>query len=176
MSSGDIDDFLGPSAELERLIATHADLRQYLEWARANIEIVRAECPYTGGISTDLKVAFIDPRLNTILADTDIIRAPVTHEFTEGGLRKFCQIGIDYAEDPRGHRLANRAEYNVVMEILGPVFPGPTDDPWSIYDDFMDTQVRKIEKLPLTKVDPRLWLYPYESDPEMIRRIREAQQ
>ena len=44
----------------------------------------------------------------------------------------FCQIGVDYADDPRGHRLANRAEYNKVSDLFPDLDP---DAAWAMIAD-----------------------------------------
>ena len=175
MSAGDIDDRLGPATELERLEATNAELRNYLAWARASIAIERADVPFGGGISKDGQTVYIHPALDCIVSETDCIFAVATHEFTEWALREFCRIGEDYADDPRGHRLANRAEYDKVSELLGEGDALDNRDTWEAYDDHLDPQLTAIEHAPLTNVPKDLALYPYESDEKMLRKIREAQ-
>ena len=73
---------------------------------------------------------------------------------------------MDYANDPSGHRLANRSEAQLVEEM------GVDLD---AYDEHLDPQLRKIEKLPLHNVPKDLALYPYTSDEDLLDRIREAQ-
>lgn len=171
MSAGDIDDKLGPSDELSRLRSENPELNKYILYIPAR-RIVRAEVPFSAGISQDGYVCYIDPRLNTILDGVDISPALREHECTEWALREFCQIGMDYASDPRGHRLANRAEYEKVSEL----FPGRIDGwLWEYYDIFLDPQVRFIETAPLTSVPKDLDLYPYASDEKLLARIKEAQ-
>ena len=177
MSAGDIDDHLGPATELERLEATNAELRTYLAWARANIAIERATIPFGGGISKDGKTAYVHPDLDCTVNGIDCIFAVATHEFTEWALRQFCGIGEDYADDPRGHRLANRAEYQRVGLLL---YSHPSqfenqEAAWEAYDAHLDPQLTALEHAPLTNVPSDLALYPYESDEAMLRKIREAQ-
>lgn len=172
MSAGDIDDRLGPEGELDRLKAENTELRAYLETIN-DLEIDTNEwtIPYGFGISTDGRVRYGDHRLNCFLDGVDISIGPATHESVEWAVRRFCGIGEDYAHDARGHRLANRAEYEVVASL----FPNlPPDDAWDKYDDFLDPQIRKIEHAPLTKVPSDLALYPYEDANVMMRRLHEA--
>jgi len=181
MSAGDIDDRLGPATELERLEATNAELRNYLAWARTSITIERSDVPFGGGISKDGRTVYIHPELDCMVAETDCIFAVATHEFTEWALREFCRIGEDYADDPRGHRLANRAEYDEVFRLLAKdtgeeyLIAYTPDEAWQAYDEHLDSQLTAIEHAPLTNVPKDLALYPYESDEKMLRKIREAQ-
>ena len=178
MSAGDIDDRLGPATELERLEATNVELRNYLTWAREHIRIERATIPFGGGISKDGKVAYVHPSLDCVVSGVDCIFAIATHEFTEWALREFCRIGEDYADDPRGHRLANRAEYDEVGRLLGDEGldkDAAASEAWEAYDAHLDPQLTAIEHAPLTNVPSDLALYPYESDEAMLRKIREAQ-
>ena len=179
MSAGDIDDRLGPATELERLEATNAELRTYLAWARSNITIERATIPFGGGISKDGKTAYVHPDLDCTVNGIDCIFAVATHEFTEWALRQFCRIGEDYADDPRGHRLANRAEYDEVYRLLVnddyAQDQNKAEEAWDAYDSHLDPQLTALEHAPLTNVPSDLALYPYESDEAMLRKIREAQ-
>src|SRR6266702_7291255 len=135
MSAGDIDDRLGPEGELDSLRTEYPSLDAYLNSAPAinrNYNI-----PYGAGISEDGQTVYIDSRLNTMVDGVDCAQALATHERVEWALREFCQIGRDYAADPRGHRLANRAEYEMVHNLLWKQFEFP-DDAWEEYDDALD--------------------------------------
>ena len=176
MSAGDIDDHLGPATELERLEATNAELRNYLTWARANIAIERATIPFGGGINRTGTTVYVHPDLDCTVNGVDCTFAIATHEFTEWALREFCRIGEDYADDPRGHRLANRAEYDEVYRLTPDDYDDVTpEEAWDAYDSHLDPQRTALEHAPLTNVPSDLALYPYESDEAMLRKIREAQ-
>lgn len=201
MSSGAIDDRLGSNSLLLELQERYPELKSYLSTCDS-LPILRTCVPYGGGISKDLQVRFLDRRLNVVLDGIDISLAPARHESTEGALRRFCQIGVDYAEDPRGHRLANRAEYEKVAELLynkaeyeevpNPDYPnkspggfafGPvglehrlrtSQECWDMYDDFLDPQLLAIERGELSAVDPRLDLYPYRGT-ELYDKLKRLQ-
>lgn len=179
MSAGDIDDHLGPATELERLEATNAELRTYLAWARSNITIGRATIPFGGGINRTGTTVYVHPDLDCTVNGVDCTFAIATHEFTEWALREFCRIGEDYADDPRGHRLANRAEYDEVYRLLVnddyAQDQNKAEEAWEAYDSHLDPQLTALEHAPLTNVPSDLALYPYESDEAMLRKIREAQ-
>lgn len=179
MSAGDIDDKLGPADELSRLRSENPKLNRYILYI-PTVPIFRAEVPFSAGITQGGRICYIDPRLDTILDGVDISPALREHECTEWALRWYCQIGMDYAGDPRGHRLANRAEYEKVLELIGPAVPAEPDgfyaDFWrDRYDSFLDPQVRFIETAPLTSVPRDLDLYPYANDEKLLARIKEAQ-
>src|SRR5215469_7202092 len=110
MSAGDIDDVLGPQGELERLRALHPELDEYLTRAWRFSPARGFFIPFGAGISEDGLTAYISYDIQATIRDIDCSSALVRHETTEWALRKFCGIGEDYADDPRGHRLANRAE------------------------------------------------------------------
>lgn len=164
MSSGDIDDTLGPEGELEALASQHSALRAYLT-LMSTLPILKGQTPFSAGISTDGRTRYIDPRLATILDGVDLSPALATHESIEWALREFCQIGVDYGRDPRGHRLANRAEAEMA-ESLG--------FDWETYSEFIDPQVRAIEALPLTAVPGDLALYPYEGNAHFLAKVTKA--
>ena len=103
MTAGDIDDRLGPEGLLESLANETPALHDYLK-QMDNHPILRACIPFGAGISTDGRVRYIDRRLDTVLNDVDISLALATHESVEWALREFCQIGVDYAKQPLGHR------------------------------------------------------------------------
>ncbi len=181
MSAGSIDDRLGPQGELEQLRSEHADLDEYLS-AADSYPIIRADIPFGAGISTNGETRYIDRRLDTILDGIDVSPALAVHETVEWALREFCSIGLDYSTDPRGHRLANRAEYEKVLELAHKaasagvwVISDKTDeDLWDAYDELMDPQLRRIQTEPLTLVPADLAMYPYEGT-EWEEKIREAQ-
>lgn len=171
MSTGDIDDKLGPWGELERLRKEYPELDEYLDLA--DYKIAFATIPYGAGISQNGFTVYIHPNLQLDLDGVDIRDALATHERTEWALRRFCKIGMDYQTDPTGHRLANRAEYVVVEGLLG---SDQVDygDAWAAYDDFLDPQLEAIQKLPLTSVPKDLAMYPYEGT-EWEEKLKEAQ-
>jgi hypothetical protein len=171
MSAGDIDDRLGPEGELERLRAGNTELDSYLQ-TLDSIPIHRAGVPFGAGISQSGNAVYIDPRLDTDLDGVNLDRALATHEVVEWGLRQYAKIGVDYDYDPRGHRIANRAEYNTVAGL----FPDlDLEDAWEKYDEFIDPQIRRIEGEPLSGVPSDLATYPYEDDEAMMKKIKEAQ-
>jgi hypothetical protein len=171
MSAGDIDDTLGPEGELEAFRAQYPDLDQYLQDA-VSYPPVRAGIPYGAGISRDGSTPYIDERLDTVLDGIDVSPALVTHEVVEWGLREFAKIGVDYDYDPKGHRIANRAEYSAVAQLFPNLDP---QEAWESYDEFIDPQVRRIERSPLSGVPSDLATYPYEDDDKMMEKIRKAQ-
>lgn len=173
MSAGDIDDRLGPEGELERLCFENEELGIYIT-EMDSLPIERASIPFGAGISQDGQTRYIDSRINCDLNGTDVSICLVTHESVEWALREFCGIGEDYASDPRGHRLANRAEYEKVADLFGVVHDN-AEDVWMDYDDFIDPQIRAIEHDPLANVPKDLALYPYAEDSVMLRKIKEAQ-
>ena len=171
MTSGDIDDRLGPKGELERLRASHVQLDTYLSYLESR-PVLRAGVPFGAGISTDGQTVYIDSRLDTVVNGTDVSLALATHEQVEFGLRQFAGIGEDYETDPRGHRLANRAEYEAVATLFPEL---DANDAWDVYDEHIDPQVRKIEGEALTNVPYNLATYPYEHDEAMMTKIKAAQ-
>lgn len=170
MSSGDIDDRLGPPGKVDDLRKTSQGFDLYMS-SIDSIPIKRAGVPYGAGISTDGRTCYVDDRLVLILNGVDVSPALRTHECVEWALREYFDIGWDYHSDPSGHRLANRAEY----EEVGRLFPDQDpDDAWEAYDDFVDPQIRNIEHEDVTNVPKDLALYPYEHT-AIFRRIKEAQ-
>ncbi len=170
MTAGDIDDKLGPAGELERLRQEHQDLDEYLLHAD-ELPILAASCPYGAGISKDGQRRYIDPRLQTELDGVDLKPALAEHETVEWGVRQYCKIGLDYAYDPRGHRLANRAEYNKVAELFPDLDP---DEAWEVYDEFLDPQLKALENLDIPAPAKDLDMYPYVGT-AMYGKIRKAQ-
>ena len=168
MSTGDIDDRLGPEGRLEELRKEYPDLDNYLTGLTSIVVNRDYDIPYTAGISTDGLTVYIDRRLNLDLDGKDLTPAVMTHECVEWALREFCSIGEDYQYDPTGHRLANRAEMEVAEHILG-----RGQEAWDLYDDFMDPQVRRIEHAKIEKVPSDLALYPYEGT-AYLRRLKKA--
>jgi hypothetical protein len=167
MSAGDIDDILGPSGELLRLRSTSVLLDVYLSYVDSR-PVIRGGVPYGAGISEDGQVVYLDSRLDVSLNGVDVSSALATHEQVEWGLRRYLEIGVDYATDPRGHRLANREEYNAVAGLFPELTPA---DAWDLYDEFIDPQVRKIETSPLDNVPYNLATYPYEHDEKIMDKI-----
>ena len=176
MSSGDIDDILGSAAQLQRYLEQSDDLRTYLLIADS-LPILRATIPYGAGISTDGQTRYIDSRIDTIFNGVDVGSALARHESVEWGLREFCGVGVDYANDPMGHRLANRAELDKLNELI-PNYANDMANLWADYDDFIDPQIREIEYAPLDENVPLdLAMYPYEGTPlyEKIRKVQNGQ-
>src|SRR5437899_2076992 len=102
-----------------------------------NVPIRRAGVPFGAGISESGETVYIDPRLDTVVDGVNVDKALLTHEVVEWGLRQFARIGMDYADDPRGHRIANRAEYNTVTQLFPDLEP---EAAWERYDEFIDPQ------------------------------------
>jgi len=171
MTAGDIDDRLGPEGELGRLRSMYPDLDAYLRDAE-EYPILLASCPFGAGISQDGKRRYVDPRLNTELNGVDLKPALVKHETVEWAVRLFCQIGVDYSFDPRGHRLANRAEYNKVSDDLFPDLD--PDEAWEAYDEFLDPQLKALEDQPIPSPAKDLAMYPYIGT-ALYDKIRAAQ-
>ncbi len=171
MSAGDIDDRLGPEGELASLRTEYPSLDAYLNEA-PNVINYMYNIPYGAGISENGQTVYIDSRLDTMVNGVNMSDALATHETTEWALREFCQIGTDYAADPRGHRLANRAEYEEVHRLLGAQFINP-EAAWEAYDDALDPQIRRIEHAEIGKAPADLALYPYEGT-AILDRLREA--
>lgn len=178
MTAGDIDDHLGPIGELQRLANETPRLKDYLAGID-DLPIYRGSIPFSAGISVDGRIRYLDNALDTSLNGVDVSLALATHESVEWALREFCQIGVDYANDPRGHRLANREEYEKVTDLWSKSGKpniweeAPENGLWEQYDDFIDPQVRRIEKSPVSDVPPDLALYPYVGTP-WLSKIKAA--
>jgi hypothetical protein len=173
MSAGDIDDRLGPEGRLRQLRQDYPELDAYLAKADT-LPIQRVSgIPYGAGISTDGQTRYINSELQTVLDGVDISLALATHESVEWALRQFCGIGEDYQDDPSGHRLANRAEYEKVSELFG-VTEETTNGLWADYDGFLDPQLAALEHAEIIAPPKDLALYPYEGTP-LYEKIREAQ-
>lgn len=158
MASGDIDDTLGPGAELDNLRRQNIELDQYLIRAWQFKPVRTFFIPFGAGISNDGERVYISYDIQTCIDGVECENALVRHETTEWALREFAGIGKDYAADPSGHRLANRAEFEMVAALLA-----PRDDPWGLYSEIVDEQVINAER---TRFDERpipqdLALYPY---------------
>lgn len=162
MSAGDVDDRLGPEGKLEELRQEYPALNRYLLRTLPIIQAYPISIPFTGGISKDGGTRYLDWRLKTIFRGKDIRRATARHEQVEWGLREYCGIGEDYEFDPRGHRLANRAEMEELSHIFEITSAIDEQGLWDAYDDFMDPQVRRIEHGPIQMVPKDLALYPYK--------------
>lgn len=162
MSAGDIDDHLAPAGELDHLLRSHTDLREYLDQAQ-HFHIDRYhDIPFGAGISEDGRRFFIDQHLHIRFRGQNISRVLTRHEAVEWALRRFAQIGLDYQNDSRGHELANRAEFEALAEL----FPG--EDPqalWAAYGRFVDPQIRRDEHESIRRVPYDLAMYPYEGTP-----------
>ena len=168
MSSGDIDDRLAPEGELQELYANNNNLAEYLWKAYLFKPILTFFIPFGAGISEDGSRVYISHDIQTDIDGVKCENALVRHETTEWGVREFCDIGVDYASDPRGHRLGNRAEHDRVVQLLD------RPNSWELYGEVIDPQVVIDERQNLDgKPIPRdLALYPY--DEEFIEKIKEA--
>ena len=179
MTTGDIDDKLGPEGELAHLRDLFPNLDAYLSTCDDLPIILVTGLPYGAGISTDGQRRYVDSRLDTMFQDADIKPAIARHESVEWALRKFYEIGEVYASDPRGHRLANRAELEKVTEIFYGSVDNVTqvdeEDLWSAYDDFLDPQLAALEHMEIVGTPADLALYPYAEDEDLLREIKEAQ-
>lgn len=178
MSAGDIDDRLGPDGELSRLRKLHTNLDEYLATADDLPIISATGIPYGAGISNDGQRRYINSALNTELDGVDLKPALATHESVEWALRKFCGIGEVYQSDPKGHRLANRAEMEKVSGIFGVHLSHNDEDRenelWKQYDDFLDPQLAALEHAEIISPPADLAMYPYVNT-ELYDKIREAQ-
>jgi hypothetical protein len=177
MSAGDIDDRLGPSGELAKLRALHSDLDEYLKGADDLPILSVTGIPYGAGISTDGLRRYVNSSLSTDLDGVDLKPALATHESVEWALREFCGIGEDYEADPKGHRLANRAEYEKVTELFAMSMDyGENEESriWDTYDDFLGPQLAACETAEILSPPADLAMYPYVDTP-LYDKIREAQ-
>jgi hypothetical protein len=157
MSTGDIDDRLAPEGDLQEIIEGNQQLKEYLKTAYSLLPIRSFFIPFGAGMSFDGTRVYISMDINTMLDGIDISPVLIRHETTEWGLREFAEIGEDYARDPTGHRLANRAEFELITHLLG-------EDGWERYVDFIDPQVIKDERESFDDkpVPADLALYPYD--------------
>jgi hypothetical protein len=171
MTAGSIDDKLGPEGELEKLRRRSALLDTYIS-TMGTRPVYRAGVPFGAGISQNGQFIYLDSRLDTVINGVDVGEALATHEQIEWALREYLKIGEDYEYDPRGHRLANRAEYEVVTLLFPDLEP---QEAWDLYDEFIDPQIRKIEGEDLSNCPSDLATYPYEHDKALMEKIREAQ-
>jgi len=169
MSSGDIDDKLGDAEELAYYRQQNQRFNDYLEGAYRLVPVRTFFIPFGAGISTDGQRVYISYDIATIVQGTECFSALVRHETTEWGLREFFKIGEYYESDPHGHRLANRAEHDRVVQLLARGEIG-----WELYTEIIDPQVVLAERQDLNDkpVPKDLALYPYED--EMIEKINEA--
>jgi hypothetical protein len=158
MSAGDIDDVVGDEEYLEQLRKDNIPFHLYLLKAFFFKPIRTFFIPFGAGISEDGQRVYISRDLQTNIQGVECESALVRHETTEWGLRFFCQIGEDYLTDPTGHRLANRAEHDRIVQLLD------TPDAWFTYTTIIDNQIIREERTDLKdKPLPRdLARYPYE--------------
>lgn len=159
MSSGDIDDRLGPEGMLDNLRKHNIDLDLYLRSAGLIKPIRTFFIPYGAGISQDGSRVYISYDVQSNIDGVECEAALVCHETTEWALREYAGIGMDYAADPAGHRLANRAEYELVNILLA-----PRPDPWAIYSEVIDEQIMNAERIRFDNrpIPQDLALYPYD--------------
>ncbi len=169
MSAGDIDDRLGDAEELARLRATDHHFSMWLQAAYQLHPIRTFFIPYGAGISEDGNHVYISYDIQTIVDGIECESALVRHEATEWGLRHFFGIGEDYESDPSGHRLANRAEHDRVVQLL------VREDAWDIYTEIIDPQVILAERTDIGEkpVPKDLAMYPY--DENLQNKLIEAQ-
>lgn len=167
ISAGDIDDSLAPRDELEHLLGS-ANIREYIRNAWLFIPCRTFFIPYGAGISHNGSRVYISYDVQTIIDGSDCASALVRHETTEWALRRFLDIGSDYLSDPRGHRLANRAEEQRVLALLD------RENAWELYQEVIDPQVVLDERTEFDdKPIPRdLALYPYPED--LAERLKRA--
>jgi len=171
MTAGSIDDHLGSSIELARLIEQFPSFGDYLAQAEDFDLNTEYDCPFVGGITDDGQTPLGDRHFNWDWNGLIIKPCIREHECTEWGLREFCRIGVDYEKDPRGHRLANRAELD---ELTRQLYLQQINDErrsmnekelWEAYDAFIDPQVKGVEGEKITLIHPQLALYPYKGTP-----------
>lgn len=169
MSAGDIDDTLGSILELERLKMQFQDFQVYWN-AIDTLPISRTfHIPYGAGINAKGTIVYVSSDIDPFVNSIDCASALAYHEATEWALRKFCQVGVDYAHDPQGHRLANRAEAERAAKLLSL----PVDAAWKLYSKHIDPEVQYDESEPIANVPPDLALYPYP--PDLRAKIKAAQ-
>lgn len=168
MSTGDLDNRLGDADDLAALIAENPDLRAYLEIAWNLAPVTTFFIPYGAGISADGKRVYRSYDIQTQIQGINCDSALVRHETTEWGLRHFLGIGEDYISDPTGHRFANRAEHDLVNQLLN------REDGWDVYSEIIDPQITNSEREEFEDYPvPRdLAMYPYDED--LQARLREA--
>ena len=167
MSAGDIDDRLGPEGELDELRAEHPELDRYLTMAWQLKPVRTFFIPFGAGISSTGLRVYVSNDIQAIINGIECESALVRHETTEWALREYCKIGEDYASDPRGHRLANRAEHDLVIHLIG-------IDGWERYSEIIDPQVMIDEREDIEDkpIPGDLALYPY--DDEMVTMLCDA--
>lgn len=172
MSAGDIDNTLGDLDYLNDLRAKDPKFDQYLTMAWNLSPNRNFFQPFGAGINVRGTRPYISYDIRTVIRDIECTPALVRHETTEWALREFFGIGEEYAADPRGHRLANRVEHDLVLVLLKDI----ADDPWEIYNEIIEQQIVEAERRDFHELPvPRdLALYPYEDDEDMLRALREA--
>jgi hypothetical protein len=171
MTSGSVDDHLGSSIELARLVEQFPSFGDYLASAEDFDLNTEDDVPFVGGITFDGKQPLGDRNFNWDWNGLIIKPSIREHECVEWGLRKFCRIGVDYEHDPAGHRLANRAELD---ELVRQLYLQQVSDErrsmgeaelWKAYSAFVDPQVKGVESEQITSVNKQLALYPYKGSP-----------
>jgi len=158
LSTGDIDNRLGPELELSQLRATNPEFDAYLRVAWQFKPIRTFFVPYGAGCSSDGQRVYISYDVQSNIDGIECESALVRHETTEWALREFLNIGDNYAEDPSGHRLANRAEFDRVNELLR-----DRVDAWELYSEIIDEQVLNAERQQYSDrpIPQDLAMYPY---------------
>ncbi len=169
MSAGDIDDDVIPLEAVNKLRKRFQELDNYLKLAWTFHPFRSFFIPYGAGISEDGMRVYISHDIQTVVSGIECENALIRHETTEWGLREFCSIGIDYAADPNGHRMANVVEFARVYELV--------DRPNAIelYEGILDPQVILAERTKVKgKPVPRdLALYPYEDDEKLLYDLKD---
>ncbi len=146
-----------------------------LEWLQ---KPRRVDCnyhiPYLGGIATTGMPVFIDSRFDPImrchahnhtLDTTDTIP---DHEIIEYVCVRF--YGMNYEDKNlfrNPHIWGNTGERLAVLAL---------NCEWDPYNKFIDSQLKAIEDAPVTRCPPNLATYPYQGDPELLAKIKAAQQ
>jgi len=157
MTSAAIDDTLAPAEELAALRTNNEQFNDYLRWAWKQIPNRNFFVPYGAGISENGARVYISNDIATLVEGIDCADALLRHETTEWALRTFLRIGDDYENDPRGHRLANRAEHDRVLALLD------RPEAWELYTSHINPQVLfdERESLEGKRLPVDLALYPY---------------
>jgi len=169
MSAGDIDDKEEPATTLARLRRDNREFDEYLKWAWTIKPIRTFFIPFAAGASYDGKSVYISYDVQTVIDNVEYESAIVRHETTEWALRYYLGIGEDYGDDPVGHRIANRAEFDRVRQL------GDGDHALEVYKEVIDAQIYRTERMDITgrPIPQDLALYPYEDDTSLRSKMRE---
>jgi hypothetical protein len=124
------------------------------------------DIPYLAGYSRDGKTIYIDRHMPKMMRydgrDIDTDRYLILHEEVEKTL--IDQLNLHYLH---AHQIASRAEQAAVRAA---------GIPWTLYDDFMQKNVKHIGDERLEKVPGDLDLKPYrdEHDYDLVQRMIEC--